>query len=386
MRFWETRRAPVGSVPPHPLKTTVVPTAAVWNHDSNCSRRYVLIRGRTSYARAEERLRESSITTLQRFPWPGKLSIVFTHGRARLAGEKKWDVVDGSRDDVTPLSVSCDINIHAARACRLRERNAATMQRFVVVLIVMSAAALPVAAQNSGDLDKGRQLFLGMCSRCHGAEGGGGEGPNLNRPALSRAPDDQALTAVIRDGIPDRGMPRIRRFTDAEMHAMVLYVRSLGRTVALAVPGSPEKGKAVYQKSGCSSCHIINGEGGTLGSELSSVGARRAPDYLRQAIVDPAAALPRGALPIPGRSLNEFLPVRVVTRDGREVRGIRVNEDSFTIQVKDAGNQLYSFRKADLKTLDKELGKSVMPDYKARISGADLDDLVAYLHSMGGAN
>ena len=80
MRFWETRRVPVGSVPPHPLKTAVVPTAAVWNHDSNCSRRYVLIRGRTSYARAEERLRESSITTLQRFPWPGKLSIVFTHG------------------------------------------------------------------------------------------------------------------------------------------------------------------------------------------------------------------------------------------------------------------------------------------------------------------
>jgi len=38
MRFWETRRTLVGD-PPHPLKTTMVPTAAVWNHDPMCSRR-----------------------------------------------------------------------------------------------------------------------------------------------------------------------------------------------------------------------------------------------------------------------------------------------------------------------------------------------------------
>ena len=264
-----------------------------------------------------------------------------------------------------------------------RERKT-TVQRFAGVLIVMSVAAFHLVAQDAGEMQKGRQLFLGMCSRCHGADGGGGEGPNLDRPVLSRAPDDQALVAVIRDGIPDRGMPRVRRFTDAELHAMVLYIRSLGRTAAVAIAGSPEKGRAVYQRSGCSSCHIIDGEGGNLGPELSSVGAHRAPDYLRQAIVDPAAALPRGVMPIPGRGFNEFLPVRVVTRDGRQVRGIRVNEDSFTIQVRDAGNQLYSFRKADLQTLDKELGKSLMPDYKARISGADLDDLVAYLSSLGG--
>jgi len=260
------------------------------------------------------------------------------------------------------------------------------VQRFAGLLMLTSAAALPLAAQGSGDLEKGRQLFLGMCSRCHGAEGGGGEGPNLNRPVLSHAPDDAALEAVIRDGIPDRGMPRVRRFTDAELHAMALYVRSLGRTAAVALPGSPEKGKGVYQRAGCSSCHIIDGEGGNLGPELTSVGAHRAPDYLRDAIVDPAAALPRGVMPIPGRGFNEFLPVRVVTRDGRQVRGLRMNEDSFTIQVRDASNQFYSFRKAELQSLEKEMGKSLMPDYKARISGADLDDLVAYLSHLGGAN
>jgi len=259
------------------------------------------------------------------------------------------------------------------------------MKQFASVLMLMLVAAFQSVAQGSGDLEKGRQLFLGMCSRCHGANGGGGEGPNLNRPVLTRAPDDQALTAVIRDGIPERGMPRLRRFTDAELQAMVIYIRSLGRTAVAFIAGSPDKGKAVYQRSGCSSCHIIDGEGGNMGPELSSVGAHRAPDYLRQAIVDPAAALPRGVMPIPGRGFNEFLPVRLITRDGREVRGIRVNEDSFTIQVRDISNQFYSFRKADLQTLEKEMGKSLMPDYNARISGADLDDLVAYLSSRGGA-
>jgi cytochrome c oxidase cbb3-type subunit III len=260
-----------------------------------------------------------------------------------------------------------------------------TVRPVAGVLILISFAAFPLVAQASGDLEMGRQLFLGMCSRCHGVEGGGGEGPNLNRPVLSHAPDDQALTAVIRDGIPERRMPRIRRFTDDELAAIVLYVRSLGRRVAVATAGSPETGKALYQKLGCSSCHIIEGQGGNFGPELSTVGAHRAPDYLRQAIVDPGAALPRGVMPIPGRGFNEFLPVRVITRDGREVRGIRINEDSFTIQVMDTGSQLHSFRKANLQTLDKEMGKSLMPEYKDRVSGADLDNLVAYLASLGGA-
>jgi len=260
------------------------------------------------------------------------------------------------------------------------------MRRFSGGLLVMVLiGAWPASAQGTTEIEKGKQLFLGMCSRCHGVEGGGGEGPNLNRPVLSHAPDDQALTAVIRDGIPDRGMPKVRRFTDAELHAMVVYIRSLSQNTAVAVTGNLEKGMAVYQRSGCSSCHIINGEGGSLGPELTSIGAHRAPDYLRQAIVDPAATLPRGVMAFPGHGFSEFLPVRVVTRDGREVRGVRVNEDSFTIQVRDAGNQLYSFRKADLQQLDKQIGKSLMPDYKSKISGSDLDDLVAYLSSLGGA-
>lgn len=255
-----------------------------------------------------------------------------------------------------------------------------SIHRLAAALVLTST----VAFAQTVDLEKGRQLFLAMCSRCHGVQGAGGEGPNLNRPFLSQAPDDQALRAVIRDGIPDRGMPRVRRFTDGELNDMAAFVRSLGRTAGSTPAGNVEQGKAVYQRLGCSSCHTIAGEGGILGPELTDIGSHRAPDYLKQAIIDPAATLPRGVLPFPGRGFDEFLPVHVVTQTGQEVRGLRVNEDSFTIQVRDASGRLYSFRKAGLRQLDKEHGKSLMPDYKNRVSGPDLDNLVAYLASLEG--
>jgi hypothetical protein len=101
--------------------------------------------------------------------------------------------------------------------------------------------------------------------------------------------------------------------------------------------------------------------------------------------MDPASTLPRGILPVPSRGFAEFLPVRVVTREGREVRGLRINEDSFTIQVRDASNQHHSFRKSDLRELEKETGKSLMPSFKDRLTASEADDLVAYLSSLGGA-
>jgi cytochrome c oxidase cbb3-type subunit III len=252
------------------------------------------------------------------------------------------------------------------------------------MFLPMTVVALALI-QNATDIQQGKQLFEGLCADCHGFEGMGGRGPNLNRPNLSRAQDDETLRALIRDGLPERGMARVRRTTDNEQRQLIAYVRSLSRAARAAVVGDPQKGSAVYQRSGCSSCHVINGEGGTVGPELTVIGTQRGPDYLRQAIVDPGAVLPHGNQPVPARNLDEFLPVRLVTRDGREVRGARINEDTFTIQVRDSNDQLQSFRKSDLSQIEKEFGKSLMPAYKDRLSSGDVGDLVAYLSGLEGA-
>ena len=241
-----------------------------------------------------------------------------------------------------------------------------------------------VTVQSAADVDQGKQLFNGMCARCHGIDGTGDEGPSLNRPTLTRAGTDDALREVIRDGIPDRGMPRVRRLTANELNQLIAYVRSLGRTTAASTSGNPEKGRATYEKLGCGSCHIVNGQGGSFGPDLTEIGVNRGPSYLRQSFLGPSETLPKGTSPVPGRGFTEFLPVRVVAADGHEVRGVRVNEDPFTIQVKDSANRFHSFRKSDTREIEKEFGKSLMPSYRGRLTDADTEDLVAYLASLRG--
>jgi cytochrome c oxidase cbb3-type subunit III len=257
-----------------------------------------------------------------------------------------------------------------------------------LVLLVTLLTAPSVLAQerySPDDVKAGGVTFGQLCVTCHGFNGTGGAGPALTRPKLLNAPDDAALRAVISEGIPDRGMPRVRRTTPDELRQLVAYVRSLGVTTAAPVKGNPTKGAQIYASSGCASCHMIRGQGGVFGPVLTDIGYLRGAAYLRQAIVDPGAVLPTGTLPIPSRGYREYLPVRVVAADGRVVRGVRLNEDVFSIQLRDQGGRMHSFRKSDTKAIQKEDGISLMPAYGDRVKGEDLDDLVAYLASLGGA-
>ena len=252
----------------------------------------------------------------------------------------------------------------------------------LLAAIVISAGSPALAAAPAAE--DGKKLFDGLCVACHGSEGAGGEAPSLNRFTLDRAPDDDALRSLIVSGIQNR-MPAMRHLSTDQLRQLADYVRSLGRTPSPPPDGDPRHGSELYTRLGCASCHIVAGQGGSAGPVLTEIGALRGADYLRQAIVDPGAALPRGTLSVPGRDLFQFLPVRVVTGDGREVRGIRMNEDSLTIQLRDAGGQFYSFRKSDLRQLEKETGKSPMPSYRDRATPGELADLVAYLWTLKGS-
>ena len=81
---------------------------------------------------------------------------------------------------------------------------------------------------------------------------------------------------------------------------------------------------------------------------------------------------------------DNFLQVRVVTRDGTTITGARVDEDAFTIQLRDYTDHLYSFRKDELRELRKDWGKSPMPSYKALLGEDEITDLLAYLVTLQG--
>jgi putative heme-binding domain-containing protein len=176
-------------------------------------------------------------------------------------------------------------------------------------------------------------------------------------------------------------MPWAWWLDDHELKQVAAYVRSLGRNEAasLSLPGDPLKGKTLFEKGECAKCHTVRGQGGTLGPELTDIGARRGPSYLRQALHDPGSTQP-----LDPNGFVQFLIVQAVTHDGRTVRGLRINEDTFTIQIRDADNRIHSFQKRDMVEMKRELGGSLMPGFGATLSPADLDDLIAYLASLRG--
>jgi cytochrome c oxidase cbb3-type subunit 3 len=224
------------------------------------------------------------------------------------------------------------------------------------------------------DLKNGQQLFIGQCARCHGSRGEGGRGAVLATPRLRHAPDDESLFLVIRDGIRGTEMPAGYAVDTRETWQLAAYVRSLGRMAAETVPGDPKRGQELYGTKGrCSQCHITSGQGGSLGPELTEIGSRRSAAHLRAAVLDPESRLPEG-----------FLEVRLVTKDGLGITGVRVNEDTFSIQVVDLNGGLHSFFKEDLKELRRDAGKSPMPSFRGVFSAQEVDDLVAYLVSLRG--
>ncbi len=239
------------------------------------------------------------------------------------------------------------------------------------------------AVQRSIDVN-GRQLFETHCAICHGPHGEGGKGPTLAQPILPRASDDQSLLAIISWGIPNSEMPQAH-MEHADVELVAKYVRSLGSQPRETVPGDPARGAQIYAgKGGCAQCHMLHGQGGVFGPDLSDVGRRRSTAYLRRALVDPSADVPqsysawRQDVSLP----ENFLFVRLTTRDGREFSGVRVNEDTFSIQIRDATGAVHSFEKSDLAEFHKDFGKSPMPSYATALNTNELDDVVSYLTSL----
>jgi cytochrome c oxidase cbb3-type subunit III len=243
----------------------------------------------------------------------------------------------------------------------------------------------PIPAMAQEDLEIGKNVFQVHCARCHGMLGEGGEGPSLKRPRLVHAQDDRALYSVISRGIPGTGMPATWVPRPRDLWRVAAYVQSLGRLADEELPGDPTACRVVYESKGnCSCCHILGGTGCGVGPELSEVGLRRNREYLQRALISPEMDQPKIASQMRG-TLNSFLTVRVVSELGT-YEGMRINENEFSVQMRDLSGNIYSFDKAKLTSYEKDFGHLLMPGYGAVLGEADVNHLVAYLMSLKGEN
>jgi putative heme-binding domain-containing protein len=226
---------------------------------------------------------------------------------------------------------------------------------------------------STADIETGSRLYAGQCVLCHGPNGDLVSGINLRRQQFRRPLSDDELRRVITVGVATAGMPPFR-FQPSELDGLVAFIRAGFDVTGTAVKiGDAERGRALFAGKGrCGTCHRVNGVGPRTAPDLSDIGAIRQPSALQRSLLDPS----QGMMPI-----NR--PLRIVTRDGRTIRGRRLNEDTASVQLLDEQERLMSIAKADIK--EYELSRrSPMPSVAGKMTDAEIADLVAYLLSLKG--
>jgi PQQ-dependent dehydrogenase (methanol/ethanol family) len=231
---------------------------------------------------------------------------------------------------------------------------------FFACFVLMGAAF----GQHVKQVDDGQRLFQKSCTGCHGQNAKGGRGTDLTGK-LQRGSLDSEMVRNIVGGIPGTQMPAFP-MSEADARAIVAYLRSLREGGPdLPVTGNAANGQQLFfGEAGCSRCHMYKGVGGRLGPDLSTAEGKSVRE-LRRLISEPHKEMAHG-----------FDSVEVRLADGRTIRGVRKNEDTFSLQMMDEHEKLHLLLKKDVAEV-RVTGKSMMP--VGAVSGERMDNVIAFL-------
>lgn len=269
---------------------------------------------------------------------------------------------------------------------------------FVLIAMVTASVAAASAADDHNPLagdpkaaKAGEYEFRINCAMCHGLGArGGGRGPDLTRAQKKHTHSDAEMFQVISNGITGTAMPGNGTngqgigMTDEEIWQIIAYIRSQEAKAPVGPAGNAEHGKKLFfGEANCSLCHMVEGKGGRLGPELTSVGGSRTRAAIIDSVRNPSRKLAWGLSESSKEFPQEYETVTVVTADGKEIKGVALNEDNFSVQLMDTSEQIYLLDKDKLRSFSKSR-ESIMPAYNSDLlSDKDLDDIVAFLTSVG---
>lgn len=268
--------------------------------------------------------------------------------------------------------------------------------RWIVGFSLMAAGLCAANGQNPLAHDPnaakaGEYEFRINCALCHGLGArGGGRGPDLTQAVKKHTHSDADMFQVISNGIPGTAMPANGTngqgvgMTDKEIWQIITYIRSQEVKASAKSSGNAAHGKELFYGDGnCSLCHMLEGKGGRLGPDLTGVGGSRTRAAIIESIRNPSRRLAWGLTESTKEFPQEYESVTAVTAEGKQVKGVTLNEDSFTVQIMDSGENIYLLDKAKLKSFQKSR-ESAMPKYNPDVlSDKDVDDIVAFLASVG---
>jgi putative heme-binding domain-containing protein len=217
------------------------------------------------------------------------------------------------------------------------------------------------------DQAEGARLFRVQCAACHGPNGSGGAGGPALNAALRRGESDEAIYQAIVKGIAGTPMPPYAG-TGREAWQMTAYVQSLRvGNAAAQTQGDAARGAQIFAAQGCRQCH-----------EVAAMG----PDLAFAARSLPVSAL-RRALTHPDEEVSpQYWMVKARTKTGEQVSGIRLNEDTHSIQYRDTRG-LRSLLKDEMAQVE-IVRASMMPSFSGKLTAGEIEDVIAYLLSLRG--
>jgi mono/diheme cytochrome c family protein len=244
------------------------------------------------------------------------------------------------------------------------ETQANTIVAYVRSLLGGRAANASVIASLTGDAARGKTIFEGKgnCVSCHAISGvGGNSGPDL-APAGGRGGGRGAAAAGVpgvpaggaappaAGGIPAAGAPGAGRG---------------GRGGGAPGAGGGRGGQAGAPRGGAPAAAAPAAGGGGRGGR----GGAPTPQQLERSILDPSAEM-----------AGEYRVYQVITKANVTARGTLLNQDTFSVQMRDNNDRLMSYWKQDLK----EYGfvPSPMPSYRNVLTPQEIADVVSYLVSL----
>jgi len=223
-------------------------------------------------------------------------------------------------------------------------------------------------------IQTGSNLFRQDCAFCHGRDAGGGEtGPDLTRSKLvAEDIDGEKIAPVVRNGRPDKGMPRFDR-SDQQIASLVAFIHTQqylaqartgggrkGVDVADLQTGNAEAGKKYFSGAGgCATCHSPTGD-------LAGIASRYRGLELEEEMLYPRHAKSK---------------VTVTPASGPTITGTLAYLDEFTVALTDGTGMYRSWRIGNVQyKVDAPVRahEELFPKY----SDDDIHNLMAYLQTL----
>lgn len=259
------------------------------------------------------------------------------------------------------------------------------MRQFLVTALFISVAYAqhqPAAkpsnkkpVEDMAAVQRGSAQFAATCGFCHGADAKGGRAPDLTRSAIvSHDVKGSTIGPVVRNGIPEGGMPSFPSLTDDQLSDIVAFLHHQMYTaqhsagvpndypLAKLLTGNAEAGKAYFDGAGgCNQCHSVTGD-------LAGVAKKYTPLELQQHMVYPSAK-------------TVIKTATVTLKDGTKYEGKIDHQDDFNIGIvcQDGWYRSWPLSEVQVQVHDP---LSAHRDLMKKYTDADIHNLFAYLESL----